>query len=169
MFTPDRGLIACIALILVFLSGSSSFCLQKSTSAIRQVREQHQHQSRDPFFPGAEGIKRNVDERFGLMPRFPKLIKFPHGITKVQLEKKGKFQGKEYRSIMKASSLPNGYIHCVFPLSSPPTPPLLSLFLPATCRCDDWLGFGRFDSSHCVLPGDVQSCESTPAYGGESG
>ena len=114
MFTPDRGLIAWIALILVFLSGSSSFCLQKSTSAIRQVREQHQHQhqhqSRDPFFPGAEGIKRNVDERFGLMPRFPKLIKFPHGITKVQLEKKGKFQGKEYRSIMKASSLPNGYI-----------------------------------------------------------
>ena len=52
---------------------------------------------------GAERVKRTVNERFALMPKFPKMIRFPHGITKVQLDKKGKFQGKEYRSIMKAS------------------------------------------------------------------
>jgi len=43
---------------------------------------------------------------FSKMPRFPGLIIFPHGITKVQLDKKGKFQGKEYRSIMKVRPSP---------------------------------------------------------------
>ena len=45
MFTPDRGLIASIAWILDYLNGSSSFCLQKSTSAMTQVREQQKHQT----------------------------------------------------------------------------------------------------------------------------
>ena len=53
----------------------------------------------------ASAVKRDIDERFARMSRYPGIIIFPHGITKVQLDKKGKFQGKEYRSIMKVSLL----------------------------------------------------------------
>jgi len=76
----------------------------------------------------ASAVKRDIDERFARMSRYPGVIIFPHGITKVQLDKKGKFQGKEYRSIMKVNLFEF--------LSFKQTLFLFSFFLP---MCSKWL------------------------------
>lgn len=47
-----------------------------------------------------------IDRRFALIPPFDGLIIFPNGISKITIQNKGKFQGKEYRNVMKVSTSP---------------------------------------------------------------
>jgi len=48
-----------------------------------------------------KSAKLMITTRLAAMPYFPALVVFPNGIEKVGIEKKGKFQGAEYRNIMK--------------------------------------------------------------------
>ena len=48
-----------------------------------------------------KSTKEIITKRFAAMSHFPALVVFPNGIEKVGIEKKGKFQGAEYRNIMK--------------------------------------------------------------------
>lgn len=71
----------------------------------------------------AARTKREITKRMATIPYFPGLVRFPNGIEKVAIEKKGKFQGAEYRNIMKQ------IIAVVFDLVPPETLRALTAFL----------------------------------------
>jgi len=48
-------------------------------------------------------VKQRIDQNFLEVPPFPGLTRFPRGIEKVAIEGHGKFQGTEYRNIMKVN------------------------------------------------------------------
>ena len=71
----------------------------------------------------ASKTKEEVTNRLAGIPYFPGLVRFPNGIEKVAIDKKGKFQGAEYRDIMKQ------IVAVVVDLVSPATLRALTAFL----------------------------------------
>lgn len=68
-------------------------------------------------------VKTEITKRLASIPYFPRLVRFPNGIEKVAILKKGKFQGAEYRNIMKQ------LVAVVFDLVPLPTLQALTTFL----------------------------------------
>jgi len=46
-------------------------------------------------------LKREMERRFRSTPSFPGLTIFPRGIERVVIKEAGRFQGRDYREIMK--------------------------------------------------------------------